>query len=72
MENSSGARCCARGCTESAKWGLIPGFDNGREPYLCRRHMREARRRSPIEADCYAPVGREKDDRARLIPEHGT
>ena len=70
MEISSGVQCCAQGCEERAQWGLIPGFDNGRERYLCRRHMREARERSPIEADCYAPVGREKDYRARLIPEH--
>ena len=51
---------------------MIPGFDNGRERFLCSRHMIEARERSPVEADCYAPIGRERDYLARLIPQEMT
>jgi hypothetical protein len=64
-----GVQCCTQGCTAFARWALMPGFDNGRERFLCGRHLFEVREASPIEADCYAPIGREMDYRSRLIPQ---
>ena len=45
--------CAVRGCCCKACWVLMPGFDSGRESYLCREHWLQLYQMSRIQADCY-------------------